>query len=511
MSVGRHPTILIGILSPHPQATGTGVHDAVVPGRRAADNAWIASTPSAVGPSRAGAAAPLVREIPYADPVDLFGLVADDPYAALLHGAGADHSFIGLDPFRVLSCRDGQVAIDDAPVPGDPFAALGAELGRHPSIAVPGVAPFQGGAVGYLGYEMARGLEDIPAPPSGPDDFPEMQMMLCDLVVALDHRERRAFIVSSGHPEPDPAARRARAEERLRHAERRLAAVVPLDAPAVPSRAPRITSDVSRAAYETAVRRVIDYILAGDVFQANISQRFRAELPATLGPLDLYRRLHAGNPAPFSAYLKLDDLVIASSSPERFLRLDGDRVETRPIKGTRPRGVSAADDDALAAELSVSEKDRAENVMIVDLLRNDLSRVCRDGSVEVPELCAVERFATVMHLVSTVTGRLRPGMTAVDLLTACFPGGSITGAPKIRAMEIIAELEATRRGPYCGAIGYLGFDGALDTSVVIRTYAIRGRRVTFQAGGGIVADSRPGAEYEETLAKARALFAALSR
>jgi para-aminobenzoate synthetase component 1 len=199
-----------------------------------------------------------------------------------------------------------------------------------------------------------------------------------------------------------------------------------------------------------------------------------------------------------------------SSSPERFLRRDGDLVETRPIKGTRPRGATPAEDDALAADLATSEKDRSENVMIVDLLRNDLSRVCADGSIEVPVLCAVERFATVMHLVSTVTGRLRPGVGAVDLLAACFPGGSITGAPKIRAMQIIAELEATRRGPYCGAIGYLGFDGSLDTSIVIRTFAIRGRRVTFQAGGGVVADSVPADEYEETLAKARALVAALS-
>ena len=483
-----------------------------MPARVAADNGRIARTPPAVGPQRASAAALLVREIPYADPVDLFAVVAGDPYAVLLDGADARgrHSFIGLEPFRVLGARDGEATIDGVPVPGDPFAVLRAELTRHPTAAVPGVGPFSGGAVGYLGYELARHLEDVPLAPTDPHDFPEMQMLLCDVVVALDHAERRAFVVSSGHPEADPSARRARAAERLDHVARRLEGVVPLGPPAAPAAPPRIASDVTRGAYETAVRRVIDYILAGDVFQANISQRFVAEMPAGLGPLDLFRRLQAGNPARHSAYLKLDDVVIASSSPERFLRLEGDRVETRPIKGTRPRGVSPADDEALAAELAASEKDRAENVMIVDLLRNDLSRVCRDGSVEVPELCAVERFATVMHLVSTVTGRLRPGMTAVDLLAACFPGGSITGAPKIRAMQIIAELEATRRGPYCGAIGYLGFDGALDTSIVIRTFAIRGRRVTFQAGGGVVADSDPAAEYEESLAKARALVTALS-
>ncbi len=469
-------------------------------------------TRPAAGPPGAGAVAPLVREIPYADPVELFAVVAGDPYAALLHGAGerGRHSFIGFDPFRVIVARDGVVTIDGAPVAGDPWQVLREELAHHRSAAVPGLPPFQGGAIGYLGYELAGHLEDVPCPPADPDDFPDMQMMLCDLVVAIDHDARRALVVSSGHPESDPDARRRRAQHRLDQAVARLAGAVALDPPPVPSGVPRIAPDVPRKAYERSVRRVIDYILAGDIFQANISQRFVAELPAGLGPLDLFRRLQAGNPAPFSAYLTLGEVVIASSSPERFLRLDGDRVETRPIKGTRPRGATPAEDDALAAELAASEKDRAENVMIVDLLRNDLSRVCRDGSVEVPELCAVQRFATVMHLVSTVTGRLRAGLGAVDLLAACFPGGSITGAPKIRAMEIIAEIEATRRGPYCGAIGYIGFDGALDTSVVIRTFAIRGRRVTFQAGGGVVADSDPAGEYEETLAKARALIAALS-
>lgn len=471
-------------------------------------------TPAASGPAPSLATAAMVREIPYADPVNLFAVVAGDPCAALLHSSGDDprgrYSFIGFDPFRALTCRAGEVQVDGAPVPGDPFTVLAAELARHPSLAGPALPPFQGGAVGYLGYGLARHLEDVPEPPPDPRDLADAHLLFCDVVVAVDHRERRVFIVSSGHPEVDPDARRGRATERLEHAVRRFAEVAPLGPPAVPAKPARIVSQSSRAAYEGAVRRVIDYILAGDIFQANISQRFEAELPVGVTPLDLYRRLQEGNPAPFSAYLRFDDVVLASSSPERFLALAGDRVETRPIKGTRPRGSTPGADEALAAELAASEKDRAENVMIVDLLRNDLSRVCRDSSVEVSELCAVERFATVMHLVSTVTGRLRPGLGAVNLLTACFPGGSITGAPKIRAMEIIAELEASRRGPYCGAIGYLGFDGALDTSVVIRTYAIQGRRITFQAGGGVVADSRPADEYEESLAKALALCRALA-
>ena len=457
---------------------------------------------------------PLVLEIPYADPLALFARVADDPYAALLHSAAADargrHSFIAAEPFKILVCREGEVEVDGVPVPGAPFEIVRAELARHPQAVVPGGGPFRGGAVGYLGYEMGRHLERLPRPPADAMDVPEMQLLFCDVVVAFDHHARTAHIVSTGQPEAAGDARRVRALERLRAAARRFGAAEAAAPPARPAAAPRVSPDIPREAYELAVRRVVDYILAGDVFQANLSHRLRAELPEGLAPLDLFGRLCAGNPAPFAAYLKLDDLVIASSSPERFLRLSGDTVETRPIKGTRPRGGSPAEDETLAAELLASEKDRAENVMIVDLLRNDLSRVCRDGSVAVPELCALESYATVMHLVSSVTGRLRPGLGPVDLLAACFPGGSITGAPKIRAMEIIAELEPTRRGVYCGAIGYLGFDGAMDTSIVIRTFTIRDRRVTFQVGGGVVAGSTPGGEYDETLAKAAALIRALS-
>jgi para-aminobenzoate synthetase component 1 len=270
-----------------------------------------------------------------------------------------------------------------------------------------------------------------------------------------------------------------------------------------------LESNFTQPGYETAVQRVIDYILAGDIFQANLSQCLQTRLPSGLTGFNLYRRLRKVNPAPFAAFVRFDDIEIVSASPERFLKLQQGRIETCPIKGTRPRGATPQADQALAAELLASEKDRAENVMIVDLLRNDLSRVCRDGSVNVPRLCELETFATVFHLVSTVTGELLPGKTAVDLLRACFPGGSITGAPKIRAMEIIAELEPTQRGPYCGSIGYIGFDGSMDTSITIRTYGIKDGIVTFQAGGGIVADSRPADEYEETVAKARALIRAL--
>jgi para-aminobenzoate synthetase component I len=474
----------------------------------------VSSRTSATTAPHVAAAPPIAREIAYRDPLELFAVVAGDRHAALLHSAVDDgrgrHSLIGLEPFAVVIGRDGGTEVDGAPVAGSPFDALRAALGRDRLPRVPGLPPLQGGAVGYLGYELGRHLERVPLAPATPDDPPEAALMLCDVVVALDNRERRAWIVSSGLPEADPVARAARAAARLDHVVARLADSGPLRPPPVPGRPPRLASSFTREGYEAAVRRVIDAILAGDIFQANLSQRLAADLPEGVSPFDLFRRLLAANPAPFAAYLKIDDLVLASSSPERFLSLAGGRVETRPIKGTRPRGRTPAEDEALAGELAASEKDRAENVMIVDLLRNDLSRVCRDGSVAVPQLCAVERFATVMHLVSSVTGELRPGMGAVDLIEACFPGGSITGAPKIRAMEVIAAIEPVRRGPYCGAIGHVGWDGSLDTGIVIRTYAVRGGRVTFGVGGGVVADSDPAAEYEETLAKARALIAALS-
>ncbi|WP_217913606.1 aminodeoxychorismate synthase component I [Miltoncostaea marina] len=462
----------------------------------------------------ADAPAPLVREIPYADPVALAGALAGDGHVGLLHSAvGGErgrHSFIALEPFRVIRCEDGRTTVDGAHVDGSPWDVLRDQLAACPLAPAAGAGPFAGGAVGWLGYELGGWLEPAPAPPPDALDLPEMAMMFCDVVVAVDHRERRARILSSGLPERDAAARRARARRRLEHVASRLAATGPLPPPPRPAAPPELRSTFTRVGYEAAVRRVIGYILAGDVFQANLAQRFAAPLPAGLSPFDLFRRLTAANPAPFAAYLRFGDVAVASSSPERFLRIARGAVETRPIKGTRPRGADPAEDDALAAELAASEKDRAENVMIVDLLRNDLSRVCRDDGVEVTELCAVERFATVMHLVSAVTGRLRPGVGALDALAACFPGGSITGAPKIRAREIIAELEPVRRGPYCGAIGWIGFDGALDTSIAIRTFAIRDGVATFGAGGGVVADSTPAGEYEETLAKARALVAALS-
>jgi len=270
---------------------------------------------------------------------------------------------------------------------------------------------------------------------------------------------------------------------------------------------PRLRSNVRRVDYLDAVRYAKEYIAAGDIYQVNMSHRLEGRWQ---GPSwSLYERLRRGSPVSHGAYLDLGEVVVLSASPERFLRLHRERVETRPIKGTRPRGRTPEEDQALRAELLSSEKDRAENVMIVDLLRNDLGKVCRVGSVRVPELFSLEGYSSVWHLVSTVGGELRPGLGAIDLLEACFPGGSVTGCPKIRAMEIIEELEQVRRGFYCGAIGYLSFTGDMDTSIAIRTLVLGGGRMHLQVGGAVVTDSEPEAEYTETLAKGRAVLSAV--
>ena len=414
----------------------------------------------------------------------------------------------------------------------DALTAVRELTARHQGSPVAGAPPFQCGAAGYIGYDWGATLERLPAPRYDDLGIPDVVLGIYDWVIAWDHAAGRAWIMSSGFPELG-STRRQRAEARLASVRHVLAAPQPVtvadtrgvsatrppsrsaEAPSFPmpdvdgAEKTALRSSFTRTAYREAVSRVREYILAGDIFQANISQRLEAPLTDT--PWRLYRRLRALNPAPFAAYLDFDGIIVASASPERFLKLDETRrVETRPIKGTRPRGVGPEHDFALGVALTESTKDRAENLMIVDLLRNDLSRVCAPGSVRVPELFGLEHHATVHHLVSTVTGGLAGDADMFDLLRATFPGGSITGAPKIRAMEIIAEIEPSRRGVYCGAIGYLSSTGALDTSIVIRTYLALGNRVYFSVGGGIVADSDPEDEYRETLHKARALIATLA-
>jgi para-aminobenzoate synthetase component I len=447
------------------------------------------------------------------------------------------YSFLSADPAALVRSKGSVTEMWQATnakwtaVPGDALAAARALLPQNPAPPVSGLPPFQGGLAGYIGYDWGAVLERLPRPRYDDLSMPDVILGLYDWVIAWDHRIGTAWLISTGLPATG-AQRQSRARERMdlvrerlggrrvggaggQHGGQIMASSSAAAAPSYPvegidgAREIGLRSTFTHRGYLDAVGRVRDYIIAGDIFQANLSQRFQTGMPES--PFDLYRRLRRRNPAPFAAYLDYGDLAILSASPERFLRLDQERrlIETRPIKGTRPRGLDPMHDAALGRALAESEKDRAENVMIVDLLRNDLSRVCRPGTVRVPELFALEHHPTVHHLVSTVVGELESGADAGDLIRAAFPGGSITGAPKVRAMEIIAELEPTQRGVYCGSVGYISTTGAMDTSIVIRTcLALRGQ-VYFQAGGGIVADSDPELEYRETLDKARGLIETL--
>jgi para-aminobenzoate synthetase component I len=445
-----------------------------------------------------------VIEIDFCDPVAAADALRSLPYlifldSALNGGKLGRYSFVAADPFAHFEFGKAKP---------DWVSRLKNLLTRYRTETLPGLPPFQGGAAGLFSYDLGRSLEWLPEPLFDPLVFPDLSLGLYDVAISFNLAARRAFIVSTGFPEISPLARRERAAERARAFEARLrrahrssqkSARVSLDG---------WTSNFTREAYERAVREVIERILAGDIFQANLAQRFAAPVPEEFDHFGFYRKLRKLNPAPFSAYLDRGDFFIASASPERFLKVEGSCVETRPIKGTRARFKDGLVDSLQSKALTESRKDQAENVMIVDLLRNDLSKVCEPGSVLVPQLCGLETFASVHHLVSAVTGRLKPGQGPADLLAAAFPGGSITGAPKVKAMEIITELERYARGPYCGAIGYIGFDGAMDTNIVIRTASFRAGTCVVQAGGGIVTASEPAAEYDETLDKARAMFAA---
>lgn len=454
-------------------------------------------------------------EIAWRDPQTCLAAWAGAEYVALLHSQGqanarSRYSYLCVEPFQVLEAADGVATLDGRPVAGDPFEALRRELARFPMRADPAPVPFGGGVVGFLGYGLARRLERLPARHPRDPGVPDMSVAFYDVVLAFDHLERRCWLLSSGFPEANPSRRSARAVKRAAAVEHRLNAATAEDDTAIPAVVWR--PDLDRAAYVAVVKRAIEYIRAGDIFQANLTARHTAPRPPGLQSMAVLRALSVRNPAPFAALLNCGPgLAIVSASPERFLRLDGaGRIETRPIKGTRPRHADPATDDTLRRELADSAKDRAENLMIVDLMRNDVGRVARIGSVRVPAFCEVESFAAVHQLVSAVEADLRPGLTAIDLLRAAFPGGSVTGAPKLRAMEVIDELEVSARGPYCGSIAWIGFDGAMDSSIVIRTLVLTRDRLVAQAGGAITADSDPDAEYEEMLTKLRPLLAAFA-
>ncbi len=435
------------------------------------------------------------EEIEYREPVEAAERLRARPGAAFLdsamrHESLGRYSYLAADPFGMFSVRHGIAAWNGEQIvdpPDDELRDLLATNRRDPH---PDLPPFQGGAIGYFGYEAGALFDRAPDPAHAE----QMRFAFYDTVIAWDHAQRRRWIIG----------------ERIKEWRALLDGPAP-DAPCSDLPTLEWRSDFTAESYAAAVEKVRTYILDGDIYQANIAQRFSADLPDGFDRWALYKRLRKTNPATFAAYLDFGDLVIASSSPERFMRCRDGRVETRPIKGTAARSVDPATDHAAGEALIRSEKDRAENVMIVDLLRNDLSRVCKPGSVQVPTLCGLESYANVHHLVSVALGELQEGRDAIDLIAASFPGGSITGAPKIRAMEIIREIEGHTRGVYCGAVGWLGFDGSMDFNIAIRTVAFQGGEASFQAGGGITMLSDPEAEYAETLDKARRVFAAFDQ
>jgi para-aminobenzoate synthetase component 1 len=424
---------------------------------------------------------------------------------------------MGSDPFLVVSSRGSEITIargaEQSSLQGNPFNVLNHFLEVYHLGSCSPPVPFIGGAVGYFSYDLCHFIERLPSAAIDDLQLPECYFGFYDLIFAFDNQQGKAYIISTGFPEMREHERMERAAQRLNEMKDKLAEMSRhyTETPLTPVSFPVPTSlkgGFTHQEYVTAVEKARQYIIDGDIFEVNLSQRFEAKLSIT--PYELYKRLRQINPAPFACYLGFDEVSVVSASPERFLRIRGDWVETRPIKGTRPRGKTPEEDEALAKELLGSAKDRAENIMIVDLERNDLGRVCRFGTVKVTELAILEVFPTVFHLTSTVVGRLREGKNGIDLLKASFPGGSITGAPKVRAMEIIDELEPTRRSVYTGNIGYLSFNGDLDLSIVIRTFLAKGRKAYFQVGGAVVYDSDPEVEYQETLDKARALVNAIN-
>lgn len=473
-------------------------------------------------------------------PHDVLPCFSEQPYLCLLENPGRPssrgrYSFLCANPFLVFqaegrTCRAGPPG-DLRPLAGEPSEELKRLLARYRSTLLPevvGLPPFLGGAVGYLGYELLHGLEAIPSPGAANLGMPDAYLLFCGAVLATDHMEGTSWVLAHGFGDsPSEASRRAEVE--LEDVLRRLASIPPPVSrtgaaefiqrrKARLAQRPRLLEHhlsesgirpfIHRARYLEAIQQALEHIAAGDLFEVCLTQRFDTE--HTGSGEALYRVLRAVHEAPMAAYLRFLEGEVLSASPERFLSLDRERwAETHPIKGTRPRGRTPEEDTALARDLASSEKDRAENLMIVDLARNDLGRVCEFGTVRVPRLCEVETYPMTHQLVSTVRGRLKPGLDAVDLVRAAFPGGSMTGAPKIEAMKVISRLEPSRRGVYSGSIGYFGFDGAMDLSIVIRTLLKQGERVSFHTGGAIVADSIPEEEYQETLDKAHGLVLAL--
>jgi anthranilate synthase component 1 len=466
-----------------------------------------------------GNVVPVYREVP-ADletPVSAFLKTARGKHSFLLESVEggerlARYSFLGTEPYRVL--RNG-AHVERNEEPGDPLAQIEEELSRFRVAPVAGLPRFHGGAVGYLGYEVVRHFEPrVPQAAADPLGLPDAVLMFTDTLLVFDHLQHVIKVVSHVRLDGDIDAAYRQAVWKIEELVGRLSqplASLPYRSEAslgAPGGA-EACSNMSREAYEASVERIKEYIVAGDCIQTVFSQRFSR--PTSAHPFEIYRALRTVNPSPYMFFLKLGDFHIVGASPEMLVRVEEGRIDYHPIAGTKPRGRDEAEDLANEQELRHDEKERAEHIMLVDLGRNDVGRVSEPGSVQVTELMEVERYSHVMHLVSHVTGRLRAGLSSYDALRACFPAGTVSGAPKIRAMEILAELERDRRGVYAGAAGYFDLSGNLDTAIALRTMVVKDGVAHVQAGGGIVYDSDPPTEYQETVNKAAALMRAIDR
>jgi anthranilate synthase component 1 len=486
---------------------------------------WLEVTPSRdEARRRAGQARllPLYREI-LADvetPVSAYLKVARGAPSFLLESVEggerlARYSIVGTEPREQLDIRDGWASLTG---PGgvteracdDPLALIDQWVGKHETVAVPGLPRFRGGAVGYLAYELARCYERLPAPAADPLGLPLTRLALYDSLLVFDHVQRTIKVVAHVPLDEDVDAAYDAGLARIEALVQRLAEPLTVGSLSVGESASSpvpLQSNLTRVEFEAAVEQGKEHIAAGDIIQVVLAQRFSRRIAAS--PFAVYRALRAVNPSPYMYFLDWGDFQLVGASPELLVLVENGQVVTNPIAGTRPRGSTPERDAALADELQADEKERAEHLMLVDLGRNDIGRVSAPGTVRVPQFMEIERYSHVMHLVSQVTGRLESGLRPVDALRACFPAGTVSGAPKIRAMELIAELEPEQRGPYAGAVGFFGYDGSLETAITIRTAVVKDGVAHVTAGAGIVADSVPATEYEETLNKARAAERAL--
>lgn len=471
-----------------------------------------------------GNLAPVYRELP-ADletPVSVYLKLRGQGPSFLLESVEQGeqvgrYSFLGVQPTMTMTARGNEVTLGSStgePLEmhkGDPLELLSELITKRRPVTLPALPRLTGGAVGYLGYDLVRFIERLPDTASHDlDDIPDAIFLFADQLVVFDHVRHRLLVITNARLEGDLTTAYAEAVSRVDAMVNRLRQ--PLASPSTPTLGDGVDweSNFTQKRFEDAVRQAKEYIAAGDIFQVVLSQRLRRKTKAD--PFTIYRALRMLNPSPYMYFLELpEDVRIIGSSPEMLVRLEDDTAQLRPIAGTRWRGSTPDEDADLARELLEDPKERAEHVMLVDLGRNDLGRVCEYGSVHVPEFMEVERYSHVMHLVSHAEGRLRPELTSFDLMRAAFPAGTVSGAPKVRAMEIIEELEMSRRGPYAGAVGYFGYGGTMDTCITIRTIVMKGDTCYLQAGAGIVADSDPTREYEETLNKAKALADAVEQ